>query len=408
MRWIGHIDSDCFYVSCERIRRPELRGIPVGVMSNQGACVIAKSYELKAAGVTTAMAIWDARPLCPEAVFVKRDFQWYEVVSRQLLDKVRQVSPAVEYYSIDEQFFNADYLEQALGCPVAEAAARLQQTVLQEVGIPVSIGIASTKTIAKLISSSSKPFGYQVIIDQDQARDFYADLPVEKITGIASRSKRKLAGYGITTCGQFANAERSLIRRLLTKSGEELWWELGGTSTRPILTNRPPHKVISRGGSVGRATDDRTILHAWLARNLERLIEALDFHQVNCDELALMLRYKSGLTSGSKLRLPQSTAAFRLLLEAGSQLFAESWTRGRMVRFMHLFAGKLAYRGQTQQSLFDHPTPRDQRLAQVKREINQQVGRFALRSGATLPLFDLYHDEASDHETCDIHGTTCF
>ena len=90
--------------------------------------------------------------------------------------------PAVEYYSIDEQFFDADYLEQAFGCPVAEAAARLQQTVLQEIGIPVSIGIAQTKTIAKLISSSSKPFGYQVITDVRENHDWQY-VPIVVLSG---------------------------------------------------------------------------------------------------------------------------------------------------------------------------------------------------------------------------------
>ena len=189
MSLIGHIDSDCFYVSCERVRRPELRGLPVGVLSNQGACVIAKSYELKAAGVTTAMAIWDALPLCPEAVFVKRDFHWYEVISRSLLELVRSVSPTVEYYSIDEQFFDASFLEQHYRTDLPTAVAKLQQTVLHEIGIPVSIGIAPTKTYAKLCSKASKPFGYEVFTTTETAHTQFAKTPVEELTGIASRSK---------------------------------------------------------------------------------------------------------------------------------------------------------------------------------------------------------------------------
>jgi hypothetical protein len=88
---IGHLDADCFYVSAERARFPHLRGVPAGVIGNQGACVIAKSYELKAAGVTTGMPIWEAFPLCPEAVFLKRDFRWYEVLSRKMLATLQAV-----------------------------------------------------------------------------------------------------------------------------------------------------------------------------------------------------------------------------------------------------------------------------------------------------------------------------
>ena len=99
-----HLDADCFYVSAERARHAYLKGKPVGVLGNQGACVIAKSYEMKAAGVRTGEPIWDALVKCPEGVYVKRDFRWYEVLSRMMLDVVSDLSPKVEYYSIDEFF----------------------------------------------------------------------------------------------------------------------------------------------------------------------------------------------------------------------------------------------------------------------------------------------------------------
>ncbi len=104
---VGHLDADCFYVSAERVRDEFLLKKPVGVLGNQGACVIAKSYEMKAAGVATGMPIWDALVKCPTGVYVKRDFRWYEILSRLMLGVVREWSPRVEYYSIDEFFFAA-------------------------------------------------------------------------------------------------------------------------------------------------------------------------------------------------------------------------------------------------------------------------------------------------------------
>src|SRR5262252_4030549 len=105
--YVAHLDADSFYVSAERIRHPDLVGKPVGVLGNNGACVIAKSYEMKATGVKTGVPIWDAKALCPEGVYVKRDFYWYEVLSRKMLGVVGTFSPLVEYYSIDEFFFEA-------------------------------------------------------------------------------------------------------------------------------------------------------------------------------------------------------------------------------------------------------------------------------------------------------------
>src|SRR5208282_5721073 len=95
---VGHLDADCFYVSAERVRHPFLRDKPVGVLGNQGACVIAKSYEMKARGIKTGEPIWEARVKCPEGVYVKRDFRWYEVLSRLMMDVVKEFSSAVEFF----------------------------------------------------------------------------------------------------------------------------------------------------------------------------------------------------------------------------------------------------------------------------------------------------------------------
>src|ERR1044071_5307199 len=129
----AHLDAGGFYVSAERVRDRFLLDKPVGVLGNQGACVIAKSYEMKAAGVKTGTPIWDAVRLCPDGVYLKRDFRWYEVLSRRLLAAVREFSPAVEYYSIDEFFFQAvPYRDLSL----QETAEALRDHVLQAVRVP--------------------------------------------------------------------------------------------------------------------------------------------------------------------------------------------------------------------------------------------------------------------------------
>src|SRR4051812_36317587 len=153
---IGHLDADCFYVSAERVRYGALAGLPVGVLGNQGACVIAKSYEMKAAGVGTGMPIWDALRLCPDGLYVKRDFRWYEVLSRMMLAVVRDISPRVEYHSIDEFFFLA---VPPRGRTFQDLATSLRDTIWERVRVPVTVGIARTRTLAKLISDSAKPFG---------------------------------------------------------------------------------------------------------------------------------------------------------------------------------------------------------------------------------------------------------
>ena len=115
--------------------------MPVGVLGNQGACVIAKSYEMRAAGVKTGMPIWDAVKLCPEGVYIKRDFRWYEVLSRRMLDVVKELSPRVEYYSIDEFFFQP-HRTRDLQAQAEEARDRINA----DVGVPVTIAFGRTRT----------------------------------------------------------------------------------------------------------------------------------------------------------------------------------------------------------------------------------------------------------------------
>ncbi|MGI9457768.1 MAG: DNA polymerase Y family protein [Aeoliella sp.] len=398
---IGHVDADCFYVSAERVRYPHLCRMPIAVLGNHGACVIAKSYEMKAAGVPTGGAIWDAVPVCPNAVFVKRDFRWYEVLSRQMLALVQEISPRVEFYSIDESFFAAVDASHA-------AAERLQHAMLQRVGVPVSIGIAPSKTLAKLISDSSKPFGCGVVRDDADRVAILRDRPVTDITGIAKRSARRLSSHGITTCKQFADADRAFIRWLLTKRGEDLWWELNGTSVLPIQTKRPEHKFISRGGSIGRASNDPVRVQAFIVRNVERLVEALSYYKLVCDNLTLSLLFRDAPERSSRRSLLGSTADFERLAGAALEMMPEAWEPGNAsVHYMHLIAGSLWPHAHRQLGLFDGDY-QSQAIAKVKRQINAKLGRFALRTGSTLPLSDVYADPANEYDICDIHGKMCF
>ena len=401
----GHLDCDCFYVSAERARDTFLRGKPVGVLGNQGACVIAKSYEMKAAGVQTGMPIWDALRLCPLAVYVKRDFRWYEVLSRQVLAVVRTFSPRVEYHSIDDFFFEAI---PERGQTFQELAQQLRDAVLREVGVPVTVGIARTKTLAKLISDTAKPFGAQSFLDSDAERALLERLPVTEVSGIASRRAARLEPHGIRTCLELAQADRRLVCWLLTITGEALWYELNGDPVLPLHTERPPHKMLSRGGSLGGPTEQPERVYAWLVRNLERLVEELEFHVVGAGTLSVSIQHKGGVQGCCRAELPTPTNRFDLLLEAGRFCLAQAWSSRQAATYMHVTASHLRRPGFVQRGLFDWPEAQARAVAEVKWKVNAEVARFSLRSGATLPLYDVYRDEAQAYDICDVRGKICF
>ncbi len=402
---VGHLDADCFYVSAERVRDEFLRGKPVGVLGNQGACVIAKSYEMKADGVKTGEPIWEALVKCPLGVYVKRDFRWYEMLSRLMLEIAREVSPRVEYYSIDEFFFLA---AASRGKTLQQTAESIRDRIWERLGVPVTVGIARTRTLAKLISDAAKPFGALAVLDRDAEEALLADRPVTEITGIAGRRAARLQPWGIRTCLDLARADRRLVRSILTASGEALWWELNGDPVQPIHPQRPLHKALSRGGSFGEPASEPIILYAWLVRNLERLIEELEFHAVLAGRLTVWVAYKNGQVGVGQTTLTIPTDRFDVLLDAARPCLRRAWVPRALAARMHLIAERLTPRTCAPLGLFEPPGALAEAVARLKREVNARHGRFALRSAATLPLASIYRDTANSYDICDVRGKICF
>ena len=196
-----------------------------------------------------------------------------------------------------------------------------------------------------------------------------------------------------------------MIRKLLTKSGEDLWWELRGEAVIPIVTTRPCHRVVARGGWLGVPVTGEERLTAWLVRHTERLVEALNFHGYACGRLGLQLEIKDMGFVGDSTTLVESTASSELLIPAGKDLLGRLWSRGMTVTRMNIIADRLALRGERQLSLFRQG---DEQIDHIKAMVNERCGRFTLRSAETLPLADIYRDTANDYDICDIYGKSCF
>ncbi|HET6574528.1 MAG TPA: nucleotidyltransferase [Fimbriiglobus sp.] len=403
---VGHLDADCFYVSAERVRHPDLNGKPVGVLGNNGACVIAKSYEMKAKGVKTGTPIWDAKALCPDGVYVKRDFRWYEVLSRTMLGIVGSFAERLEYYSIDEFFFVAAPLHHRTDLP--RTAVTIRDHIREVAGLPVTIGVARTRTLAKLFSDTAKPFGAVAVLDRDHEREMLAKLPVTEISGIGEQRAARLAPYGITTCLDLADADGRLVNRLLTKTGYEIWLELNGTPVTPVRSQRPLHKVLARGGSLMGDVDDPVKLWAWCVRHVERLIEELRYHNVRTSGLAVEVSYKDGRHAAGPVPLSCPTDRFDSLLDGARSALRRAFVPGAIATHMHVLATELRRGKGYQLSLFEKPDPKRDAVATAKAAVNERYGRFKVRSGATLYLPAVYADPANDFDICDVRGKVCF
>lgn len=208
-----HADLDAFYASVEQRDAPHLRGRPVIV--GEGV-VAAASYEAKRRGVRTTMPTSRALSLCPDAVVVRPRMDAYAAASRQVFAIFHDTTPYVEGISIDEAFLEVGGLRRIAGTPT-EIAVRLRERVRQEVGLPISVGVARTKFLAKIASGVSKPDGL-LVVESDREQEFLHPLPVERLWGVGPKTAEKLHARGIRTVGELAELEAETAERWLGKA----------------------------------------------------------------------------------------------------------------------------------------------------------------------------------------------
>ena len=237
---ILHADLDSFYASVEQRDDPRLRGRPVIV---GGGVVLAASYEAKRCGVSTPMPEFRARRLCPAAVVVPPRFEAYTEASRAVFEVFDDVTPLVEGVSIDEAFLDVGGLRRIAGAP-REIAARLRADVADRVGLPITVGVARTKFLAKVASGVAKPDGL-LVVEPDAELEFLHPLPVGRLWGVGPITEGKLRERGIHTVGQVAAlGETHLVAMLGVASGRHLHALAHNRDPRPVETGR-------RRGSIG-------------------------------------------------------------------------------------------------------------------------------------------------------------
>jgi DNA polymerase IV len=259
---ILHADLDAFYASVEQRDEPRLRGRPVIVGAG---VVLAASYEAKAFGVRTAMGGRQARTLCPQAVVVPPRMWAYAEASKAVYRVFDDTTPVVEGLSIDEAFLDVRGMERIAGTP-AEIAARLKGAVLERVGLPITVGVARTKFLAKVASGVAKPDGLLVVPPRAELA-FLHPLPVERLWGVGAVTSRKLRARGIETVGQVAWLDEDELVRLLGRAaGRHLFALAHNRDPRPVRVGR-------RRGSIGAQSAGRRRTPAALDTALVGLVD---------------------------------------------------------------------------------------------------------------------------------------
>ncbi|MBD3360391.1 nucleotidyltransferase [Candidatus Peregrinibacteria bacterium] len=403
MKVIGHIDADCFYVSCERVRAPNLKNKPVAVLGNQGACVIARSYEMRPFGVSVGMPVWEAKKLCPEGIFVRRDFKWYSILSYAMQDVLKQFSDVIEYYSIDESFVDFGEYNREW----KKLGKEIQEEMLKQTGIPVSVGISMSRVLAKTASDKNKPLGVTVV-NKENLKKFLKSVPVIDVPGIGRKLNDRLEYLGVKTVWDYVKKPSSLIKKVLHKPGEEIWYEMQGKSLLPIRSKRPERKAMSRGCSLWGYHNDPNYVWAFLVRNLERLADGLFKEEMEILNLTVLLVSSDGQALKQVEKLPDFTNDYFALINALRRGFWTLFTKKRKYTSVHLFGDPLRTVKGKQLNLFEKKNSKNEKIVKIKQQINRKYGMYCVRSGATAYIPEVFEDKTSDFEISDIEGKFCF
>lgn len=319
---ILHADLDSFFASVEQRDDPRLRGRPVIV---GGGVVLAASYEAKAYGVKSAMGGRQAMKLCPDAMVVPARFSAYVEASKRVFEIFEDTTPLVEGISIDEAFLDVTGLRRLVGEPEAIGVG-LRERVREEVGLPISVGIARTKYLAKVASAVSKPDGLLRVAPEHE-QEFLHPLPVERLWGVGAITAGKLHADGIRTIGELAGREELELHATVGKAaGRHLWALANLLDPRPVEVGRRRRSIGSQC-AIGRPgkRKSRTELEALLAGLVDRVARRLRAGERIGQTFTLRLRFDDWGRATRSATLAHSTAMTATWLETGRRLLDTAW-----------------------------------------------------------------------------------
>lgn len=380
-RLVCHLDMDAFFVSVEELFDPSLKGKPVvvGGKADQRGVVAAASYAARKFGVHSAMPLRTAARLCPHATFVDGHPERYREFSKKVFTVLQRFSPQVEMASIDEAYLDLTGTERLHG-PALKAAHALHEAVRAETKLKCSLGLASSRLVAKVSSDQAKPNGVLYVLPGQEAR-FLAPLDVRKIPGVGKKTEAALHAIGIRRVGDLAGLdEKFLAARFgqwgLALAGKARGEDAGGWFDAEIGGREDP-KSISHEHTFGEDTNDRDRLETTLLRLSEMVAKRLREHRLYARTIQLKLRYEDFSTITMARSLDHATQLDREVAGAVVGLFREAWDGRTLVRLLGVHAGSLEG-SEGQMSLLEED--RTARLRQAFRSVDHIRDRFGERS----------------------------
>jgi DNA polymerase-4 len=385
-RTILHVDLDAFFAAVEQRDRPELRGKPVivgGGGPNQRGVVSTASYEARVFGVHSAMPLRTAGRLCPHGIFLPVDGAKYAAVSKQVMAVLRRFTPLVEPISIDEAFLDVSASRRMFGDGAA-IGQQIKAAIRDEVELTISVGVATTKLVAKIASDLRKPDGLVVVEPGDEAA-FLAPLPITRLWGVGEKSATALREYGVRTIGDLAALPDDLLERRFGKYGGAIGMRARGMDDDPV-GGRDAAKSIGHEHTFDVDTSDRDQIERTLLAMSEGVSERLRDSGVKAATITVKIRDTTFRTITRRRTLPDPTDLTEPIFRTALEL-ARPEVRGVRIRLLGVTASGLGERDQL--ALFQPDDPRRRKAVEAADAVRHRFGERAITRarlvGSRLP-----------------------
>lgn len=396
---IAHVDGDAFFASVLERQQPALRRKPLLVLGMGGSCIIAANYLAKRAGVKTAMRFTEAKKLVKDYNALPADFLQTGIASTHIEEILRLECADVEASSIDEWFLDLRGVVGGIPSQLGSWALSLQKRVADETGLPVSIGIGPSKTLAKMASDFRKPKGITVVVDHSDdplaidTKSFLEGLAIGAIPGIGRKRQVHAHSHAWKTAWQFAKADTDTVVHLFGRPGKELQQELLGRSVYDVATEEVPQKSISRCRTF-KATKHKQIITGYLMEHLSYTVLKMRRQGLTCRFVAVWLRKPDYSHIGADVKLPEALSSEERILPYVQRCFAKLYDPNQAFNQVGVLLGHLGPVGPMQFSLFESTQKIEQAeaLQESLDAIRDKFGRDSIRRG-TSSLLERRHKD---------------
>lgn len=383
---ILHIDADAFFVSCEQAVNPALRNKPV-VTGQERGIASALSYEAKAIGITRGMPIAHITRYFKEVIVVPGNYELYSIFSKKIFSIIKRYTETVEQYSIDEFFADISGLQKPFNMSYEEIAQKIKDDIAHELHINVSIGLASTKSLAKLGSKMDKPDGL-VVIENNEILNKIGSLPTSEIWGVGSNTAAYMKRLNIYTIAEFLSRPYHIICQDFTKPHREIWRELRGEKVYNIITEeKTTYASISKTQTFQPTTDKDTI-YRQLIKNVENACIKARKYNLVADQITVFIKKQNFKIHAMGIKLTRATAFPHDIVPFVKDIFDSLYEAGVEYRSSGIVLSNLHEDRYIQADLFE-PALKMEKLQRVYASIDtlsQKYGKHTVHLAQTQKI----------------------